>query len=66
MSLNQATFAHNLLRRLVVSNALRLEAGDVQPRTRIVGPRIAIMEKSIEDLDTIIAKLVCIDLNDIN
>lgn len=42
----------------VASNAIRLEAGDGQPRTRIASPRLAIMEKCIDDLDTILEKLV--------
>ncbi|THH04697.1 hypothetical protein EW145_g5332 [Phellinidium pouzarii] len=43
--------------RTDLDNALRLVSDDTQPRTRLVSSRIAIMEKSIMDLELIITKL---------
>lgn len=45
------------------SNTLRSLSGDNQPRIRLVGPRLDIMEKCISDLDTLVSKLVsyCLD-----
>ncbi|KAI5124337.1 hypothetical protein M0805_008944 [Coniferiporia weirii] len=43
--------------RTDLNNVLRLVPEDAQPRTRLVGPRLAIMERGINDLDVVIAKL---------
>ena len=40
-----------------LSNALAL-LPNRQPRTRLVGPKLAVMEKRIVELDTVVSKLV--------
>jgi hypothetical protein len=40
------------------SNALALVPDGEQPRTRVVGPKLALMEKRIAELDRVTAKLV--------
>jgi hypothetical protein len=42
---------------LFCSNALAI-VPDRQPRSRLVGPKLALMEKRIAELDTVISKLV--------
>ncbi|KAF9239667.1 hypothetical protein BU15DRAFT_46579 [Melanogaster broomeanus] len=43
--------------RTELDNALSLLSPDGQPRTEVVGPKLAIMDKSITQLDTVAAKL---------
>jgi len=47
----------NANRNVVHSNALAITPGK-QPRTRLVGPKLTLMEKRIAELDTVISKLV--------
>ena len=48
---------------VILSNSLRLIPNGELPRAHIVGPKLDIMEKALDDLDVVVLKLACLCRN---